>query len=171
MTLRIKFLILGIICALGAMSAHAQSSYELKRGYTGSVELIVGIPDIGINTTHGYRLNQYWSFGLNTGVNMGGGGPYMPLRPTVQLSAPLGRHGSLFLNCKYGLAISLEEDRDELNRVGWSFCFGPGIRYRRMTFQLAVDGEGLDYVSSAYPEVERGFGSVQFRLGYTFGAR
>lgn len=171
MRLRMKMLLLGVICALGAMSAHAQSSYELKRGYTGSNELILGLIDLGINTTHGYRVNQYWSFGLNTGVNMGWGGPYMPLRPTVQLSAPLGTHGSLFLNCKYGLAISLEDNRGKLNRVGWSFCFGPGIRYRRMTFQLAVDGENLDYVSNAYPVVERGFGSLQFRIGYTFGAR
>lgn len=166
-----KFLLVGIIVALGTIGATAQSSYELKRGYTGNVELIGGVPEIGLSTTQGYRVNQYWSFGINTGINLNNEVPYIPFRPVVQLSAPLGENGTIFVNSMYGVALSLDK-WENTSKWGLSFNFGTGIRYRRMTYQIALDAENLEYTTAEHRNVVyRGFGSLQIRIGYTFGAR
>lgn len=166
---RIMFLLLGIICALGTMTAHAQSSYELKRGYTGSVEGIAGFLDFGVSTTHGYRVNKYFSFGGNTGVQLAWSGVIVPICAVAQFDLPVHKHTSFFLNAKSGLLYSVPcewiVDEEYGGRFGHNFNLGVGFRYRCITLQYAVNLVVLDY------EKRYAYMNPQLRLGFTFGAR
>ena len=160
-----------------------QSLYELRKGYTGNAEFILGCLEIGLNTTQGYRFNNHWSIGANTGVNISWTGPVVPLCAVGQFDINVGENTSLLVNAKAGGVFALTSDGDLKNRAGGNFAIGAGVRYRRMSFQLAYNlttipyYSGNDYVVSEGDELVfknellKGYATIQLRIGFNFGAR
>ncbi len=160
-----------------------ESSYERRKGYTGNAEFILGLMELGINTTQGYRFNHHWSVGANTGVNISWAGPVVPLCAVGQFDINVGKNTSLLVNAKAGGVFALTSDQDLKNRAGGNFALGAGVRYKRMSFQLAYNlatisyYSGNDYLVSEGDELVfkndliKGYATIQLRIGFNFGAR
>ena len=160
-----------------------QSLYELRKGYTGNAEFILGCLEIGLNTTQGYRFNNHWSIGANTGVNISWTGPVVPLCAVGQFDINVGENTSLLVNAKAGGVFALTSDGDLKNRAGGNFALGAGVRYRRMSFQLAYNIATIPFYSNnhdvimvddipvLYDKLIKGYATIQLRIGFNFGAR
>ncbi|MDE6339617.1 MAG: hypothetical protein K2K97_07520 [Muribaculaceae bacterium] len=155
---------------LSSFASYAETKEE-RKGYTGNTECILGFLEIGLNTTQGYRFNNKWSIGANTGVNISWCGPVMPLCAVGQFDIVTGKSSSIVFNAKAGGIFALTNAFDVKNRAGGNFAFGVGFRYKRVMYQLAYNLVLMNYYQHDTQELIDGYGTLQLRIAYTFGAR
>lgn len=170
MTIRSKSLLLLSIMMLSSLVSYAQKNEEQRKGYMGNAEFILGALEVGLNTTQGYRLNNKWSFGANTGVNISWFGPVLPLCAVAQFDIAAGKNTSVLINAKAGGAFALTNDSDLKKRAGGNFALGTGFSYKRMTYQLAYNLVLLKFSHYDVDELTEGevYATIQFRVGFSF---
>lgn len=166
-----KSLFLISIVILSSSTSFAQTTQEERKGYTGNGEFILGVMEIGLNTTQGYRFNNKWSIGANTGVNISWCGPVMPLCAVGQFDINVKENLSVLINAKAGGVFALTNDDDLETRAGGNFAIGAGVRYKRMSYQLALNTAFLKHFNKDRNETLNGYSTFQLRIGYNFGAR
>ncbi len=170
-----KHLCSAIAAILLSLTSLCAQTTPTDKGYTGNIETIIGLPELAFNTTHGYRFNKYWSVGLNTGINLSWYGPVAPICAVGQLDLPNSPNSSFFINAKAGLVRSLVHDSDIITPTGQNYAIGTGIRFYRITAQLALNvvimERYTDPCASFERETQDGYATLQLRIGYTFGAR
>lgn len=159
--------ILSALIAIIIATASSLAAPNEPKGYTGNLEAIVGFPELGLNTTQGYRFNKYWSVGANTGLNVSWAGYIVPLCAVGQFNLPLDNHTSLLLNTKAGFAYPLNHEYP----LGSNFALGIGCRSHRVALQLALNFVFCRFQGNAYidDEVYNGYATPQIRIAYIFG--
>lgn len=170
MKIKSKSLLLLTIMILSSLVSYAQKNEVQRKGYMGNAEFILGALEVGLNTTQGYRLNNKWSIGANTGVNISWFGPVLPLCAVAQFDIAAGKNTSVLINAKAGGAFTLLNDSNMKKRAGGNFALGIGLGYKRMTYQLATNlvlMKFSHYFMGKLTEGER-YATIQFRVGFSF---
>ncbi len=167
-----KFISALTALAVGISGAAAQTVNDTNKGYTGNAEMVVGLLELGLNTTQGYRFNKHWSVGVNTGLNTSWAGSVVPVCAVGQFDLPIGKCNSFFVNSKAGMVVALDKEPYRKSPIGSNFALGTGFRLNRVSLQLAFNGVCLKHNSTANPdEIYDGYATVQFRIGYIFGKK